>query len=246
LTFRLRPRRNPIKTPIIETINLTKVHGEGAEAVRAVDSVSLQVHQGDYVAIMGASGSGKSTFMNMLGCLDHPSAGRLKIEGVDTTTLDDDALTAIRGAKIGFVFQQFNLLPRTSALENVALPLVYANAPRDERLSAAREQLMAVGLDDRARHTPQQLSGGQQQRVAIARALVRRPSILLADEPTGALDSRTSAEIMAIFARLNSQGMTIVLVTHDEQVSDHARRKILFRDGRIISDRAVAAPLAPA
>lgn len=209
----------------------------GDQTVRALDGVSVDIEAGEYVAITGASGSGKSTMMNMLGALDRPSSGTLHIAGEDLLALDADRLAAFRNRTIGFVFQQFNLLSRTSALENAALPLVYAGVPAAERKRRAMARLEQVGLANRADHQPNQLSGGQQQRVAIARALVNDPKILLADEPTGALDSQTSEDIMAIFDQLNRDGITIILVTHEQEVADHARRQLVFRDGRIVEDR---------
>jgi putative ABC transport system ATP-binding protein len=202
----------------------------------ALDTVSLEIAEGEFVAIMGASGSGKSTFMNLLGCLDTPSAGEYRLAGEKVSDLTTDQLATIRNRRIGFVFQQFNLLPRTSALENVELPLLYASIPSAERRALAMARLTEVGLGSRTDHQPSQLSGGQQQRVAIARALANNPSLILADEPTGALDSRTSIEIMALLQKLNAQRMTIVMVTHEPEIAAFASRIVTFRDGKIISD----------
>ena len=202
----------------------------------ALDTVSLEIAEGEFVAIMGASGSGKSTFMNLLGCLDTPSAGEYRLAGEKVSDLTTDQLATIRNRRIGFVFQQFNLLPRTSALENVELPLLYASIPSVERRALAMARLTEVGLVTRTDHQPSQLSGGQQQRVAIARALANSPSLILADEPTGALDSRTSIEIMALLQKLNTQRMTIVMVTHESDIAAFASRTVTFRDGKIISD----------
>lgn len=222
--------------PVVEASRLVKVYEGSAGGVRAIDDVSLTVDVGEYVAVVGASGSGKSTFMNIVGCLDTPTSGEVRIDGVDVGSRTPDELANLRNRSIGFVFQQFNLLPRTTALENCALPLVYAGVSRAERLERAAEALRAVGLADRMDHMPNQLSGGQQQRVAIARALVTRPAVLLADEPTGALDSRTGQEVMEIFRGLNDGGMTIILVTHDHEVARQAERVIVFRDGRVEQD----------
>ncbi|MEP3073582.1 ABC transporter ATP-binding protein [Maricaulis sp.] len=222
---------------LIACRDLVRVYTMGDQTVRALDGVSVDIEAGEYVAVTGASGSGKSTFMNMLGALDRPDSGSLHIAGEDLLALDADRLAAFRNRTIGFVFQQFNLLSRTSALENAALPLVYAGVPAPERRKRAMARLEQVGLGDRSDHQPNQLSGGQQQRVAIARGLVNDPKILLADEPTGALDSRTSDDIMAIFDQLNREGITIIVVTHEQEVADHARRQIVFRDGRIVEDR---------
>ncbi|WP_291884000.1 ABC transporter ATP-binding protein [Maricaulis sp.] len=222
---------------LIACRDLVRVYTMGDQTVRALDGVSVDIEAGEYVAVTGASGSGKSTFMNMLGALDRPDSGSLHIAGEDLLALDADRLAAFRNRTIGFVFQQFNLLSRTSALENAALPLVYAGVPAAERRKRAMARLEQVGLGDRSDHQPNQLSGGQQQRVAIARGLVNDPKILLADEPTGALDSRTSDDIMAIFDQLNREGITIIVVTHEQEVADHARRQIVFRDGRIVEDR---------
>jgi putative ABC transport system ATP-binding protein len=216
-----------------------KYYDLGETRVHALRGVDLSIDRGDFVAIMGSSGSGKSTFMNILGCLDRPSSGRYILDGTDVATFDKRELAKIRNGKIGFVFQGFNLLPRTTALENVQLPTLYTKIEKRERVQRATEALALVGLADRSRHFPSQLSGGQQQRVAIARALVNHPSILLADEPTGNLDSRTSVEIMELFQRLNDEGLTIVLVTHEPDIAEFAKRIIVFRDGRIRRDSPV-------
>ncbi|QNP41253.1 ABC transporter ATP-binding protein [Lysobacter solisilvae (ex Woo and Kim 2020)] len=219
---------------VIETRALGKVYSPGSEAeVVALRDVDLRIGSGEFVAIMGPSGSGKSTLMNLLGCLDTPSSGTYHCDGIDVATLDAEERAALRLEKIGFVFQGFNLLPRMNALENVAMPMGYANVHREERLSRAREALAAVGLGERASHRPSELSGGQQQRVAIARALINRPPILLADEPTGALDSRTGEEILALFKRLQQENHTVVLITHDPDVARHCDRIFVMRDGRI-------------
>jgi putative ABC transport system ATP-binding protein len=221
---------------LIEARELTKVYATGGNEVHALRGVSLDIEAGGFVAIMGASGSGKSTLMNILGCLDRPTSGHYRLAGEAVDGMASDQLASIRNRRIGFVFQQFNLLPRTSALENVELPMLYASVPSAERRVRALESLQRVGLAQRARHTPAELSGGQQQRVAIARALVNRPQLILADEPTGALDSQTSEEIMRLLAQLNAQGMTVVLVTHEADIAAWARRRIVFRDGSIIED----------
>lgn len=221
---------------LVETQDLVKNYVLGGETVRAVDGVSLSIDRGEYVAIMGASGSGKSTFMNMIGCLDVPTSGDVRIDGIATSDRDGDALAELRNQKIGFVFQQFNLLARTTALDNVAIPLIYAGLGGEERRAKAKAKLEEMGLGDRLVHSPAKLSGGQQQRVAIARALVTEPVILLADEPTGALDSKTSEDIMQIFQTLNDQGITIIVVTHEAEIADHAKRRIEFRDGKVIED----------
>ena len=228
--------------PVIDIRNLRKVYANGAAAVHALRDVTLQIAEGEFVAIMGASGSGKSTLMNTLGCLDRPTGGSYLLDGIDVAGLSADERADIRNQKIGFVFQGFNLLARTSALENVELPLLYTKTGAQERLRRSREALGMVGLAGRVEHHPNQLSGGQQQRVAIARALVNRPSLLLADEPTGNLDTRTSIEIMQLFQQLNdAQGITVVLVTHEDDIASYARRVIVMRDGRIVQDRQVAA-----
>jgi putative ABC transport system ATP-binding protein len=229
----------PTEVPLLETRDLVKDYVLGGETVHAVAGVSLSIARGEFVAIMGASGSGKSTFMNMIGALDLPSSGTLLLDGVDVGGLSSDELAEIRNRKIGFVFQQFNLLARTTALDNVATPLVYAGVSGAERRARAARTLEAMGLAERMGHTPAKLSGGQQQRVAIARALVTEPLMLLADEPTGALDTATSEDIMGIFQRLNDDGITVVVVTHEPDVAQYAARRILFRDGRVIEDAAV-------
>ena len=232
--------------PVIRLENVYKTYDLGEMQVQALRGVSLEVYEGEFVAVMGPSGSGKSTVMNILGCLDRPTRGRYYLDGVDVSGMSKTELARIRNRKLGFVFQQFNLLSRTSALENVELPTVYAGISQEERTKRAMESLTRVGLADRAGHHPSQLSGGQQQRVAIARGLVNRPSILLADEPTGNLDSRTSVEIMDILQALNNeQGLTIVLVTHEPDISQYAKRTLELRDGKlrrdtVIHDRLVA------
>jgi putative ABC transport system ATP-binding protein len=222
--------------PLIEARGLSKSYVMGSTTVAALRGVSLTIGEGEFVAIMGASGSGKSTFMNLLGCLDTPTTGEYRLAGEKVSDMSGDALAAIRNRRIGFVFQQFNLLPRTSALDNVQLPLLYAATPASERRQRAMARLSQVGLATRHDHHPSQLSGGQQQRVAIARALVNDPALILADEPTGALDSRTSLEIMVLLQQLNAAGMTIVMVTHESDIAAFASRIITFRDGEIISD----------
>jgi putative ABC transport system ATP-binding protein len=228
------------RSTAIDVRDVTKTYALGDVEVRALRGVSFTIAAGEYVAIMGPSGSGKSTLMNLLGCLDRPTSGSYVLDGIDVSTLDDNALAAIRLKKLGFIFQGFNLLPRTSAMKNVALPLFYAGVATKERTAAAVAQLREVGLGDRTDHKPNELSGGQQQRVAIARALVNDPAVLLADEPTGNLDSQTSEEIMHLFGDLNAAGRTIIMVTHDEDVARHAKRIIRVRDGLIVADETPA------
>jgi putative ABC transport system ATP-binding protein len=229
----------PVRPPgplVIEIEGVSKLYKMGAETIHALRGVNLQIRRNEYLAIMGPSGSGKSTLMNMLGCLDTPTAGRYEFAGKNVARMNDDELADIRNREIGFVFQSFNLLPRSDALHNVELPLIYGGIPSGERHARAQTALENVGLGDRVHHRPNELSGGQRQRVAIARALVNRPSIILADEPTGALDSKTGIEIMALFEQLYEQGNTIIVVTHEEDVARHARRIVRLRDGLIESD----------
>jgi len=234
------PAVQPVtEAAMIRVEDVHKYYSLGETQVHALRGINLEITKGEFVAIMGASGSGKSTFMNVLGCLDKPTNGRYFLEGTDVSQMDKKALAAIRNRKLGFVFQGFNLLSRTTALENVELPTLYARLPKEERLERARKSLEMVGLGERMDHFPSQLSGGQQQRVAIARALVNQPSILLADEPTGNLDSRTSVEIMQILQTLNEQGLTIVLVTHEPDIAHFAKRTIVFREGKIRHDEPV-------
>jgi putative ABC transport system ATP-binding protein len=227
------------ETAVIRAEDIHKYYELGETRVHALRGVSVEVQRGSFVALMGASGSGKSTFMNILGCLDRPSSGRYLLEGVDVSQHDKRALALIRNQEIGFVFQGFNLLARTTALENVELPTLYSKVNNEVRHARASEALTLVGLADRAEHFPSQMSGGQQQRVAVARALVNQPSILLADEPTGNLDSRTSVEIMEVFQDLNDKGLTIVMVTHEHDISQFAKRVLVFRDGKIRKDEPV-------
>lgn len=226
----------PMGPLVIDIEGVTKLYRMGTETIHALRGVSLKIHRNEYLAIMGPSGSGKSTLMNMLGCLDTPTDGHYDFNGKDVSVMEDDELAAIRNQEIGFVFQTFNLLPRSSALNNVELPLIYAGMAPAERKARAKEALMGVGLGDRMGHRPNELSGGQRQRVAIARALVNRPSIILADEPTGNLDSRTGEEIMQLFEHLYAAGNTIIVVTHEEDIARHARRVLRLRDGLIESD----------
>src|SRR6202047_4544620 len=225
--------------PLIETVDLWKTYVMGSEEIHALKGVSISIERGEYVAIMGPSGSGKSTLMNLIGCLDTPSKGSYLLNGKQVSQMNDNELARIRNEEIGFVFQTFNLLPRATALHNVELPLVYNGTPSEERIEKAKKALERVGLMDRMHHKPNELSGGQRQRVAIARALVNSPSIVLADEPTGNLDSKTGDEIMNLFQNLHAQGNTIILVTHEHDIAQHAHRIIYIRDGRIASDEAV-------
>ncbi|MGH7349805.1 MAG: ABC transporter ATP-binding protein [Candidatus Rokuibacteriota bacterium] len=228
---------------LIETEDLVKDYQLGSRRIHALRKVSVSIQAGEFVAVMGPSGSGKSTFMNLLGCLDTPTAGRYRLEGVDVSRMGRDGLARVRNEKIGFVFQTFNLLPRTTALENVELPLLYRASLARDREAQARAKLAAVGLSDREHHHPAQLSGGQQQRVAIARALINEPALILADEPTGALDSRTGVEIMALFQDLNREGITVVVVTHEPDIARYAGRVLSFRDGHLTRDEAVRKPV---
>jgi putative ABC transport system ATP-binding protein len=223
--------------PLIAARDLVKSYVLGEQTVHALRGVSFDVMPGEFVAIMGPSGSGKSTLMNMIGALDQPTSGTLAIDGSEISKLNSEQLADLRNRTIGFVFQQFNLLRRTTAVDNVRLPLLYSRRPRPDAVALASEKLKLVGLGDRMDHQPSQLSGGQQQRVAIARALVNEPRLILADEPTGALDTETSGEVMALFKRLNAEGLTVILVTHEPDVAAHARRLIRVRDGRIVEDR---------
>ena len=223
--------------PLIQVRGLTKTYQMGSETIHALDGVDLDIERNEYVAIMGPSGSGKSTLMNLLGCLDSPTSGEYWLNGRQVSQLDDDELAHVRNREIGFVFQTFNLLPRATALHNVELPLVYGGASSTERLERARAALRAVDLEDRASHRPNELSGGQRQRVAIARALVTDPSIILADEPTGNLDSKTSSEIMSVFDHLHAAGNTIILVTHEADIAGHAHREVFLLDGRVERDQ---------
>jgi putative ABC transport system ATP-binding protein len=242
--------RRPLESApdsLIEVRDMTKVYGMGETAVHALWGVSLEVRRGEFVAIMGPSGSGKSTFMHLLGCLDRPTSGSYRLAGQEVSRLSADELAVVRSRQIGFVFQSFNLLARTSALENVELPMLYAGIPRDTRIARAKELLTSVGLGNRLDHKPSELSGGQQQRVAIARSLANGAPLLMADEPTGNLDSKSSAEIMTLFRHLNDeQGLTIVLVTHDTGVAAWSKRVVVFSDGRVISDTPVAEAVSEA
>jgi putative ABC transport system ATP-binding protein len=229
-------------TPVIRVNDLRKSYVMGTNVVHALRGVSLTVHAGEFVAVMGPSGSGKSTFMNVIGCLDRPQAGTYELDGAEVTSLSTSALADLRNLKLGFIFQGYNLLPRMDALGNVMLPMLYAGVPANERRERAMQALAAVNMAERADHRPNELSGGQQQRVAIARALVNRPSLILADEPTGALDSRTSVEIMAILQRLNKAGSTIVVVTHEPDIAAYCKRIVVFRDGQVLSDKVIDKP----
>jgi putative ABC transport system ATP-binding protein len=233
--------REAFAGPIIHAEDLWRTYQMGSEEIHALRGVSFEIQKGEYVAVMGPSGSGKSTLMNLVGCLDTPSKGKYVLRGKVVSEMNDDELAAVRNREIGFVFQTFNLLPRATALHNVELPLVYAGVPKDKRLEMAKHALAMVDLADRMTHKPNELSGGQRQRVAVARALVMNPSILLADEPTGNLDSATGEEIMRLFERLHAEGHTIILVTHERDIADHARRTIHIRDGKIEKDEARAA-----
>ncbi len=221
---------------LVEFVDVDKIYLVGDNSVQALNGVSIEIGHGEFVSVIGPSGSGKSTFMNLTGCLDTPTSGKVIIDGVNVASITDDALAELRNDKLGFVFQQFNLLPRTSALDNVALPLLYAGENREQRRIRAEQVLHLVGLQDRMHHHPAQLSGGQQQRVAIARALVNDPVLLLADEPTGALDTKTGAEIIALFQTLNDEGISIILVTHEVDVAAAAGRQLTFRDGELLTD----------
>ena len=222
------------KAAVAELNEISKIYGSGDLEVKALDQLNLTVREGDYLAVMGASGSGKSTAMNILGCLDRPTRGSYRLNGVAVEQLDDDALADVRNRSLGFVFQQFHLLGHASAMENVMLPMIYAGVPKDERIERAQAALSRVGLAQRLENKPNQLSGGQQQRVAIARAIINRPSLLLADEPTGALDSSTTAEVLELFDELHQQGITLVMVTHEDDVAARAQRIAQFQDGRVL------------
>ena len=223
------------KTAVAELQGISKIYGSGDLEVKALDQLNLTVEEGDYLAVMGASGSGKSTAMNILGCLDRPTSGTYRLNGMAVERLDDDALADVRNSSLGFVFQQFHLLGHASAMENVMLPMIYAGVPKDERIERAKAALSRVGLAQRLENKPNQLSGGQQQRVAIARAIINRPSLLLADEPTGALDSSTTAEVLELFDELHQQGITLVMVTHEDDVAARAQRIARFQDGRALT-----------
>jgi putative ABC transport system ATP-binding protein len=229
-------------TPVIDVRGVTKTYGAGETAVHAVRGIDLLVQRGEYVAVMGASGSGKSTLMNVLGCLDVPTTGQYLLDGLDVAEMDEHALAMVRNRRIGFVFQAFNLIPRTDALTNVEIPMAYAKVPRRERRERAMAALETVGMADRAHHNPNELSGGQQQRVAVARSLVMAPSLILADEPTGNLDSESTDDVLAVLDRLNRDGRTIVVITHEDHVVRHARRRVEMRDGHVVVDEPVGVP----
>ena len=224
-----------MQQPVAELKGINKIYGSGDLEVKAIDQLNLTVQEGDYLAVMGASGSGKSTAMNILGCLDRPTSGTYRLNGMAVEQFDDDALADVRNRSLGFVFQQFHLLGHASAMENVMLPMIYAGVPREERIERAQSALRRVGLAQRLENKPNQLSGGQQQRVAIARAIINRPSLLLADEPTGALDSNTTAEVLELFDELHQQGITLVMVTHEDDVAARAQRIARFKDGRALT-----------
>ena len=223
-----------LQAPVAELLGVSKLYGTGDTQVKALDGLNLTVNRGDYLAVMGASGSGKSTAMNILGCLDRPTGGTYRLNGTEVETLNDDQLADLRNRELGFVFQQFHLLPQLTALENVMLPMVYAGIPAEERRERAVEALQRVGLGQRLNNRPNQLSGGQQQRVAIARAIINRPALLLADEPTGALDSSTTEEVLGIFEDLHKSGITLVMVTHEDDVAARAQQVVRFRDGKVV------------
>jgi putative ABC transport system ATP-binding protein len=223
-------------TPVVDLIDITKVYGSGANEVRAVDGVTLTIKRGEFVAVMGASGSGKSTLMNIIGALDVATKGTYRLDGVDVGELDDDALSLVRNRRVGFIFQSFNLIPRMSAVANVELPLMYRGVSRSERRRSALDALGSVGLADRTHHQPNELSGGQQQRVAVARALAMQPALMLADEPTGNLDSRSTAEVLDLLEQVHAGGGTIAVITHEDEVASRAHRVVTLRDGRIESD----------
>jgi putative ABC transport system ATP-binding protein len=223
-----------LQAPVAELLGVSKLYGTGDTQVKALDGLNLTVNRGDYLAVMGASGSGKSTAMNILGCLDRPTGGTYRLNGTEVETLNDDQLADLRNRELGFVFQQFHLLPQLTALENVMLPMVYAGIPAEERRERAVEALKRVGLGQRLNNRPNQLSGGQQQRVAIARAIINRPALLLADEPTGALDSSTTEEVLGIFEDLHKSGITLVMVTHEDDVAARAQQVVRFRDGKVV------------